>query len=88
VPAATIERVEAPTIRAAALLDLSAELAEHALSAAGVAGLHLISFRRDDRRRRALSHDWASDREPKESMHTVLQSRSKTVIIGTTSRSA
>jgi len=47
VPAATIERVETSADPAATLLDLSAELAEHALSVPGVAGLHLISFRRD-----------------------------------------
>jgi methylenetetrahydrofolate reductase (NADPH) len=47
VPAATIERVESAADPAAACLDLAAELAEHALSLPGVAGLHLISFRRD-----------------------------------------
>ncbi len=47
VPAATIERVETAADPAAACLDLAAELAEHALSLPGVAGLHLISFRRD-----------------------------------------
>jgi methylenetetrahydrofolate reductase (NADPH) len=47
VPAATIERIEAAADPAAALLDLAVELAEHALSLPGVAGLHLISFRRD-----------------------------------------
>jgi methylenetetrahydrofolate reductase (NADPH) len=47
VPAQTIERVESAVDPAAACLDLAAELAEHALSLPGVAGLHLISFRRD-----------------------------------------
>jgi len=47
VPAKTIERVESAADPAAACLDLAVELAEHALSVPGVAGLHLISFRRD-----------------------------------------
>jgi methylenetetrahydrofolate reductase (NADPH) len=47
VPAKTIERIESAADPAAACLDLAAELAEHALSVPGVAGLHLISFRRD-----------------------------------------
>jgi methylenetetrahydrofolate reductase (NADPH) len=47
VPAATIERVENAADPAAACLDLAAELAKHALSLPGVAGLHLISFRPD-----------------------------------------
>jgi methylenetetrahydrofolate reductase (NADPH) len=47
VPAKTIERVESAADPVAACLDLAAELAEHALSLPGIAGLHLISFRRD-----------------------------------------
>ena len=47
VPVATIERVEAAADPSAACLDLATELAEHALSLPGIAGLHLISFRRD-----------------------------------------
>jgi methylenetetrahydrofolate reductase (NADPH) len=47
VPVATIERVEAAADQAAACLDLATELAEHALSLPGIAGLHLISFRGD-----------------------------------------
>jgi methylenetetrahydrofolate reductase (NADPH) len=47
VPAKTIERVESAADPTAACLDLAAELAEHALSLPGIAGLHLISFRRD-----------------------------------------
>jgi methylenetetrahydrofolate reductase (NADPH) len=52
VPAATIERVEAADDQSAACLDLAAEQARHALSLPGVAGLHLISFRKDD----AIAH--------------------------------
>jgi methylenetetrahydrofolate reductase (NADPH) len=48
VPGATIERVEAADDQATACLDLAAEQAAHALSLPGVAGLHLISFRKDD----------------------------------------
>jgi methylenetetrahydrofolate reductase (NADPH) len=48
VPAATIERVEATVDQPAACLDLAAEQAAHALSLPGVAGLHVISFRKDD----------------------------------------
>jgi methylenetetrahydrofolate reductase (NADPH) len=47
VPAKTIERVESAADPAAVCLDLAVELAEHALSVLGVAGFHLISFRRD-----------------------------------------
>jgi methylenetetrahydrofolate reductase (NADPH) len=47
VPAATIERVEAAADQEQACLDLAAELAGQALALPGVAGLHLISFRRD-----------------------------------------
>jgi methylenetetrahydrofolate reductase (NADH) len=48
VPAAIHERVESASDHAAALLDLAAEQAAHALSLPGVAGLHLISFRKDE----------------------------------------
>jgi len=48
VPAAIHERVESASDQASALLDLAAEQASHALSLPGVAGLHLISFRKDD----------------------------------------
>jgi methylenetetrahydrofolate reductase (NADPH) len=48
VPAETIGRVEAADDQSAALLDLAAEQAAHALSLPEVAGLHLISFRKDD----------------------------------------
>jgi methylenetetrahydrofolate reductase (NADPH) len=47
VPAATIERAEAADDQSAACLDLAIELARHALSLPGIAGLHLISFRSD-----------------------------------------
>jgi methylenetetrahydrofolate reductase (NADPH) len=47
VPGATIERVEGSADQAAACLDLAAEVAAHALSLPGIAGLHLISFRGD-----------------------------------------
>jgi methylenetetrahydrofolate reductase (NADH) len=47
VPAAIIERVEAAADQQEACLELAHELAAHALSLPGVAGLHLISFRRD-----------------------------------------
>lgn len=47
VPAETIARVEGAADEEAACLDLAAGLAEHALAQPGVAGLHLISFRRD-----------------------------------------
>jgi methylenetetrahydrofolate reductase (NADH) len=47
VPAAIIERVEAAADQQQACFELAYELAAHALSLPGVAGLHLISFRRD-----------------------------------------
>ena len=47
VPAATIERVERAADQSEACFELACELAEHARSLPGVAGLHLISFRRD-----------------------------------------
>jgi methylenetetrahydrofolate reductase (NADPH) len=47
VPAAVTERVEASGDEPAACLDLAYEQAAHALSLPGVAGLHLISFRKD-----------------------------------------
>jgi methylenetetrahydrofolate reductase (NADPH) len=47
VPAEVIERVEAADDQARACLELAAEQAAHALSLPGVAGLHLISFRKD-----------------------------------------
>ena len=46
VPAELIERVEAAPDQAGACFDLACELAEHAMSLPGVAGLHLISFRK------------------------------------------
>lgn len=47
VPAETIARVEAATDQQQACFDLACEQAAHALSLPGVAGLHLISFRKD-----------------------------------------
>jgi methylenetetrahydrofolate reductase (NADPH) len=47
VPAAIIERVEAAADQQQACFELAYELAAHAVSLPGVAGLHLISFRRD-----------------------------------------
>jgi methylenetetrahydrofolate reductase (NADPH) len=47
VPAAVIERVAAAADQQEACFELAYELAAHALSLPGVAGLHLISFRRD-----------------------------------------
>jgi methylenetetrahydrofolate reductase (NADPH) len=47
VPAAIIERVEAAADQQEACFELAYELASHALSLPGVAGLHFISFRRD-----------------------------------------
>jgi methylenetetrahydrofolate reductase (NADPH) len=47
VPAAIIDRVEAAADQQEACFALAHELAAHALSLPGVAGLHLISFRRD-----------------------------------------
>jgi methylenetetrahydrofolate reductase (NADPH) len=47
VPAAVIERVEAAADQQRACFELALELAAHALSLPGVAGLHLISFRKD-----------------------------------------
>src|SRR3954470_2381240 len=47
VPAETIASVERARDPAAACLDIAVELAEHALSLTGIAGLHLILFRRD-----------------------------------------
>jgi methylenetetrahydrofolate reductase (NADPH) len=47
VPAAVIERVERAADQGEACFELACELAEQARSLTGVAGLHLISFRRD-----------------------------------------
>ena len=47
VPAAIIERVEAAADQQQACFELAYELAAHALSLPGVAGLHFISFRKD-----------------------------------------
>ncbi|MER3412537.1 MAG: hypothetical protein C4305_09765, partial [Thermoleophilia bacterium] len=47
VPATLIERCERADDPAEACLELAYELADHARSLPGVAGLHLISFRRD-----------------------------------------
>jgi methylenetetrahydrofolate reductase (NADPH) len=47
VPQALIERVERASDEAAECLEVAAELAEAALAVPGVAGLHLIAFRRE-----------------------------------------
>jgi methylenetetrahydrofolate reductase (NADPH) len=47
VPAAVIERCESAADPEAECFELACELAEHARSLPGVAGLHLISFRRE-----------------------------------------
>jgi methylenetetrahydrofolate reductase (NADPH) len=47
VPAALIERCESAADPEAECFDIAVELAEHARSLPGVAGLHLISFRRE-----------------------------------------
>jgi methylenetetrahydrofolate reductase (NADPH) len=47
IPAETIARVEAADDQQLACEDVAYELARRALAAPGVAGLHLISFRRD-----------------------------------------
>jgi methylenetetrahydrofolate reductase (NADPH) len=47
VPQATIERCESATDPERACFDVACELAEHARSLPGVAGLHLISFRKE-----------------------------------------
>ena len=47
VPAATIERVERAADPEEACFEVGVELAAHALAQPGVAGLHLISFRRE-----------------------------------------
>jgi methylenetetrahydrofolate reductase (NADPH) len=47
VPRSTIDRVERAADQQEACLDLAYELASHALAQPGVAGLHLISFRKD-----------------------------------------
>ena len=46
-PAETIERCERAADPEAECFELACELAEHARSLPGVAGLHLISFRRE-----------------------------------------
>ncbi|HEX6461528.1 MAG TPA: methylenetetrahydrofolate reductase [Thermoleophilaceae bacterium] len=48
VPADVIARVEKSADQELECFELAAELAEHAMSVPGVAGLHLISFRSDD----------------------------------------
>jgi len=47
VPVETIERCERAADPEAECFELACELAEHARSLPGVAGLHLISFRRE-----------------------------------------
>lgn len=47
IPAATIARVERAGDQQEAAFDVACELAERALALPGVAGLHLISFRKD-----------------------------------------
>ena len=47
VPAAVIERCESAADPEAECFEVACELAEHARSLPGVAGLHLISFRRE-----------------------------------------
>jgi methylenetetrahydrofolate reductase (NADPH) len=47
VPAEVIERVEAASDQKVACFDLAYQLASHAMSLPGVAGLHFISFRKD-----------------------------------------
>ncbi len=47
VPAATVARVENAADPEAECFDIAYELASHALSQPGVAGLHFISFRKD-----------------------------------------
>ena len=47
VPAATIARVERAADQQDAAFEVACELAKHALALPGVAGLHLISFRKD-----------------------------------------
>ena len=47
VPTSVIERVEAASDQKVACFELAYELASHALSLPGVAGLHFISFRKD-----------------------------------------
>jgi methylenetetrahydrofolate reductase (NADPH) len=47
VPASVIARVENAADQERECFELACELAEHAISVPGVAGLHLISFRRD-----------------------------------------
>jgi hypothetical protein len=47
VPAETIARVEAAPDPEKECFEVACELAEHARSLPGVAGLHLISFRRE-----------------------------------------
>jgi methylenetetrahydrofolate reductase (NADPH) len=47
VPAALVERAERAADPEAECFEIGVELAEHARSLSGVAGLHLISFRRE-----------------------------------------
>lgn len=47
IPAATIERVERAADQQEAAFEVACDLAERALALPGVAGLHLISFRKD-----------------------------------------
>jgi methylenetetrahydrofolate reductase (NADPH) len=48
VPPEVIARVESSDDQERECFELACELAEHAMSVDGVAGLHLISFRHDD----------------------------------------
>ena len=55
VPAGTIERVETSSDPREAAYDLALQQARHALDLPGVAGLHLVTFRRDDAVARLLT---------------------------------
>ena len=74
VPAETIERCEQAGDPGEACFQLGLELARHALAQPGVAGLHLISFRRDvgiDRLCRELGIPTRAERESSGYRHPV-----------------
>ena len=82
VPAELIERCERAPDPEAECFEVACELAEHARSLPGVAGLHLISFRREAGIAGSASGSAFPPEQKGRRVDTVVQSPSKTVVIG------
>ena len=80
-PRPTIERVKTAADPREEAYQLGLEQARHALAQPGVRGLHLISFRKDDASAACASGSAYPQRRSETRVHTVLQSRSRTVTI-------